>query len=707
MWVLQAQGLPYCQRPVKAAKAQVPLKDFLLASGKQMDIPSEPPKQLNSKAKNQEKKENDMKFNEDSFDQGLWTMEDLEGMNQIYTDGETVDPAREYSSFKVEKSEEDQDEDDGFVKCEPDEIKFEIQSSSEEEEESKFELDDYNDHNDSEDEHKVDTHSLLSRKKRKIGRFPGEPKKPQTVYLLWLNTEGREKVKQENPGISFTEVTRKAGELWAGIDKETKEQFEEKAKAAKEKFDKDYKKWYEEGGEEAIKEAQGKGLKKKGWKALEKTRLPGQPKKPQSAYLLWLNSEREMIKEENPGISFTEVTRKAGEIWNSIDKETKEQFEEKARTAMEKYKKVYKQWFEDGGEEAIKEAQGKSPKKKGWKASRSPKEEKEHTCPICGRTLSRTSNYELQRHIATHSGERFFKCDECGSGFSRIQDLNRHKKIHEGYCPFRCNQCKAGFKAEIALRAHKSSIHNDQTMTNSESDVWPFSCNQCESRFQTSTAFGKHMKLLHGVGNPFICDTCGIGLSTNDNLKRHVKVAHSDMKPFNCEECGKMFGQKSQLVKHQLQHARANGSLTLEQEQMLESEKRICNLCGMELSCAVTLQRHMRTHDPNGTKCHTCEECGKAYSDKRNLQDHISIVHQQMKKFPCTICGKQFGRKTNLQVHMKKTHTGWMQGGFSEAADNYGGGEGQDGGLGPSPKHEEGDISLRTTALPWPTFKPF
>ena len=31
-----------------------------------------------------------------------------------------------------------------------------------------------------------------------------------------------------------------------------------------------------------------------------------------------------------------------------------------------------------------------------------------------------------------------------------------------GYFPFRCNQCKAGFKAEIALRAHKSSIYNDQ-----------------------------------------------------------------------------------------------------------------------------------------------------------------------------------------------------------------------------------------------------
>ena len=292
-------------------------------------------------------------------------------------------------------------------------------------------------------------------------------------------------------------------------------------------------------------------------------------------------------------------------------------------------------------------------------AYKSPGEEgKGYTCPICGRTLSRSNNNEIQRHIATHSGERCFKCDECGSKFLRIQELTRHKKIHTGDCRFRCNICKAGFKAQIALRAHKSSIHNDQTMLDSESDVWPFSCNQCDSRFQKATAFGKHMKLLHGVGNPFICDKCGMGMSTNDNLKRHALSAHSDMKPFNCEECGKMFGQKSQLMRHQLEHAKANGSLTLEQEKMLreQSEKQICNLCGKELSCKVTLQRHMRLHDANGGKCHTCEECGKAYSDKRNLSDHIDIVHRHFKKFSCPICGRQFGRRANFQVHMKNSH---------------------------------------------------
>merc|ERR1712181_120346 len=66
-----------------------------------------------------------------------------------------------------------------------------------------------------------------------------------------------------------------------------------------------------------------------------------------------------------------------------MDKATKERFEEEAKAAKQKYDEDYKQWFEDGGEEAIKDAkankedEGKSSKKKDWKAvgkaSRSPK----------------------------------------------------------------------------------------------------------------------------------------------------------------------------------------------------------------------------------------------------------------------------------------------------------------------------------------------
>uniref|UniRef100_A0A8C7FBZ5 FACT complex subunit SSRP1 n=1 Tax=Oncorhynchus kisutch TaxID=8019 RepID=A0A8C7FBZ5_ONCKI len=48
------------------------------------------------------------------------------------------------------------------------------------------------------------------------------------------------------------------------------------------------------------------------------------PKRPMSSYMLWLNSSREHIKSENPGISITEISKKAGEMWKQIGKDDKE-----------------------------------------------------------------------------------------------------------------------------------------------------------------------------------------------------------------------------------------------------------------------------------------------------------------------------------------------------------------------------------------------
>ena len=50
---------------------------------------------------------------------------------------------------------------------------------------------------------------------------------------------------------------------------------------------------------------------------------PNAPKKPLSGYMLWLQDNREGIKRKNPGISVTEVSKKAGVMWKalaSIDK---------------------------------------------------------------------------------------------------------------------------------------------------------------------------------------------------------------------------------------------------------------------------------------------------------------------------------------------------------------------------------------------------
>merc|ERR1712080_597576 len=117
--------------------------------------------------------------------------------------------------------------------------------------------------------------------------------------------------------------------------------------------------------------------KEGGERRKKKTKLPGQPKKPMSAYFLWLNGEgREKIKEENPAISVTEVSKKAGEIWGSLSSDIKEKYEKKNKEAKEAYEIEYKNWLKDGGEAAIAQAQ---KDKKAEKSSGSPKKKPSKT----------------------------------------------------------------------------------------------------------------------------------------------------------------------------------------------------------------------------------------------------------------------------------------------------------------------------------------
>ena len=53
---------------------------------------------------------------------------------------------------------------------------------------------------------------------------------------------------------------------------------------------------------------------------VKKTKLAGQPKRPMTAYFMWMNEEgRAMVKGKNPGASITEVAKKCGEEWREMD----------------------------------------------------------------------------------------------------------------------------------------------------------------------------------------------------------------------------------------------------------------------------------------------------------------------------------------------------------------------------------------------------
>ena len=97
----------------------------------------------------------------------------------------------------------------------------------------------------------------------------------------------------------------------------------------------------------------------------------GQPKRPMSAYFLWMNEVgRASVKEKNPGASITEVSKKCGEEWRAMGDAEKKKYETMQEEAKKKFEVDMKEWMENGGEEAMRQAKKETQAKKDKKAGR-------------------------------------------------------------------------------------------------------------------------------------------------------------------------------------------------------------------------------------------------------------------------------------------------------------------------------------------------
>ena len=95
------------------------------------------------------------------------------------------------------------------------------------------------------------------------------------------------------------------------------------------------------------------------------------PKRPMSSYFIWMNENRDRIKEEYGCDGIAEVSKKAGEIWKEMSESEKAPYEEKNREAKERYEEEMREYNRkvESGEIVPVEGKGKVPKKKPAKPS--------------------------------------------------------------------------------------------------------------------------------------------------------------------------------------------------------------------------------------------------------------------------------------------------------------------------------------------------
>ncbi|XP_067321227.1 zinc finger protein 585A-like isoform X1 [Anolis sagrei] len=192
-------------------------------------------------------------------------------------------------------------------------------------------------------------------------------------------------------------------------------------------------------------------------------------------------------------------------------------------------------------------------------------EDNTFVCFACGKVFDTSS--ELATHVQTHkektcedslqdiapqevnTGEKSYKCSECGKTFRSGSYLKMHQRIHTGEKPYKCLQCGRCFCWSSHLSYHEKT--HQKTRTGKK----PYKCSHCGKTFSWHSQLLLHEK-KHKGEKSLKCSDCGRNFDRRSSLILHVKT-HTKQAAYTCADCGDSFTSNAILQQHEKTHALA------------------------------------------------------------------------------------------------------------------------------------------------------
>ena len=132
------------------------------------------------------------------------------------------------------------------------------------------------------------------------------------------------------------------------------------------------------------------------------------------------------------------------------------------------------------------------------------------------RTLSGEENSVSEPPELTSGSSK--TCKFCNRSFSKPSDLQRHERTHTGDRPFRCDQCGKSFRLKAALVGHQNTHLPAFEKTT-------FSCHLCKAQLGSKSSLVVHLR-RHTGATPYNCPHCSEQFSTTGKRQSHILSCH-------------------------------------------------------------------------------------------------------------------------------------------------------------------------------------